>query len=381
MQIAPQDYKTSIAAEVAARYGVTVKPEAVQIIPRGISGTPPYVWDGRKGLVQMTPQEPGHAIRAQMTAAWRERQRKIRLSKAAKVKQPKTEAQLNREHFGRMQAVAAERAEGIRNRAANGATLDDIAAHMGITRNSAAKYCARYNIKPTPRDVRSPLVAQRLAKVRAFMADGSKTVADVATLLKTSWKNAQGYCRRHNLEPVRTERVVTGGLKAAAKARHEDALDAVRQRREKVRALFCAGIGQSEIARQIGANAQMVGKDVKVMGLSRADYPIAKPVSEKPTHKPEAIERRRLVGEMRAEGRKIAEIAHALGCSFAAVQRDMTVLGITTRTNSASHVGNPAMVRQVKAMRARKMSIREIAEALKIAKSTVVRMYQVGEAA
>jgi DNA invertase Pin-like site-specific DNA recombinase len=170
-------------------------------------------------------------------------------------------------------------------------------------------------------------------------------------------------------------------LKAAAKARHEDALDAVRQRREKVRALFCAGIGQSEIARQIGANAQMVGKDVKLMGLSRADYPIAKPVSEKPTHKPEAIERRRLVGEMRAEGRKVAEIAQALGCSFAAVQRDMTALGITTRTNSASHVGNPAMVRQVKAMRARKMSIREIAEALKIAKSTVVRMYQVGEAA
>ena len=156
MHILPDDQKGRIAADVSARYGVQVKPEAVQIIPRGVSSFPGYIYQGTQ-LVPIVKRSRGEAIKEKISASWREAARKKRLGKALRDAQaeaapkPEHDPAANQLRIARMKQQAEDRAAGIRAMAEGGADVGQIAAHMGITHDSAKKYLSFWKIVAKPR--------------------------------------------------------------------------------------------------------------------------------------------------------------------------------------------------------------------------------------
>lgn len=383
MQTAPQD-KARIAAEVAARYGVTVSPDAVQIVPRGVSSFPGYIYEGTQ-LVPIVKRPRGEAIKEKISASWREAARKRRVGRALRdadaeaAPKPERHKINDAARIAKIRAQAEAKADVIRTMAARGANLDAIAKHMGVTTNSARKYCDKYRIKPAPKPTAPAVVAaERKAKVLAFCEGGQRTVEEVADMLGCTRNAAQKYLTLHGIaySNRRTFDQAKEDRRAAIAAR-------VAERREKVRAMFCEGMDGQQIATALGTTRGPIWKDIRSMGLRRADYPLAKAAPKpKPQRKaPDLSERRQLVAQLTADGMTVAAIAGKLRASYAAIQRDRQALGIRAPVATSGHVGNPQLVARVAAMRARKMSLREIAVALSLAKSTAFRLIKAVEAA
>lgn len=412
MQTAPQDHQARVAAEVAARYGVTVSPDAVQIIPRGATSFTGYIYEGNQ-LVPIVKKPRGEAIKEKISASYREAARKRRLGKAlrdadeAAAPKPEPRENHNEARFARIKAQAEARAAGIRAMAEAGADMGKIAAHMGITYDSAKKYLAFWKIEAKPR--KSPRLErelQRKAATIAMSAGGQRTIDELMEATGLSWDGTYAYLRRHKIPFRKIERVAdlekqkatrrarlqakAVALRAAglAKAEQRKAAEDARiaARREKVAEMFKAGKNGKEIADALGITRGPVWGDIKALGLRREDYPL--PVSKKAArnmrHRSRCMSlesRREEVARMCAEGMTVAAIAIKPQCSYQAVQRDRQALGIRAPVAPSGSVGNPAIVARVAAMRARKMSLREIAVALSMSKSTAHRLICAVEAA
>lgn len=391
--ISPEE-QARIAAEVAARYGVMCKPEAVQRVATGATAFhTDYVWNGHQ-LVPVVKPENGQAWRGAINSAWREAARKKRLAEAdRKAREASGGAKVatGGDHRAKVRAQAEAKAEAIRKLAEGGATLDDIAAHMGITYHSARKYCQHWKIRAAPkhggRSGQAVKADARRNEVLAFAMSGDKTIGDVAAFLKITWGAAQKYVHAQGIPVVKRQQSPAGQAKPRAKAEPKPApvpRPDLTERRAKIAELFKAGYPASQIALDVGVSAKAVGSDIRRMGLRRADYPLlwqTKAHVERQAQKhAKMAERREKVGAMRAEGKSIPQIAEALGCSKSAVHRDIAALGIKIAINPCGFVGSPEYVRQVKAMRARQMTVSEIAAALKLAKSTVCRLIHAGAA-
>jgi DNA-binding CsgD family transcriptional regulator len=410
MQTAP-DYQARIAQEVAARYGVAVSPDAVQIVPRGVSSFPGYVYEGNQ-LVPIVRQDRGEALKAKISASYREAARKRRLGRALRDADesaaPKPErVNHNEARFARIREQAEARAAGIRAMAEGGADVGQIAANMGITHDSAKKYLSFWKIEAKPRT--SPRIEreqQRKAATIAFSEGGQRTIDELMAVTGLSWDGTYAYLRRHKIPFRKIERVADlekqketrrARMQAQAEAKRAAGLAKAEQRkaaevarisarREKVAELFKAGKNGKEIADALGITRGPVWGDIKALGLRRDDYPlpISKTAARHLRHHENctALERRRAeVARMCADGMTVGAIAIKLKCSYQAVQRDRQALGIRTPVAPSGHVGNPQLVARVAAMRARKMSLREIAVALSLAKSTAHRLIKAVEAA
>jgi DNA-binding CsgD family transcriptional regulator len=411
MQTTPE-YQARVAAEVAARYGVIVAPDAVQIVPRGVSSFPGYIYEGNQ-LVPIVKQGHGDALKSRISASYREAARKRRLGKALRnaeadaAPKPERDPEANKARIARMKAQAADRAATIRAMAEAGADMGQIAAHMGITYDSVKKYLAFWNIEAKPR--KSPRLEreqQRKAATIALSAGGQRTIDELMEATGLSWDGTYAYLRRHKIPFRKIERVAdlekqkatrrarmrakAEALRAAglAKAEQRKAAEDARiaARREKVAELFKAGKNGKEIADALGISRGPVWGDIKALGLRRQDYPlpISKTAARHQRYRSRCMsleQRREEVAQMCADGMTVAAIAIKLGCSYQAVQRDRQALGIRAPVTPSGHVGNPALVARVAAMRARKMSLREIAVALSMSKSTAHRLICAVEAA
>lgn len=411
MQTAPE-YQARIAAEVAARYGVQVMPDAVKIVPRGVSSFPGYVYDGSQ-LVPIVRQDRGEALKAKISASYREAARKRRLGKAlrdadeAAAPKPDRDQSHNEARNNRIREQAEARAANIRAMADGGADAGQIAAHMGITYDSTKKYLAFWKIEAKPRT--SPRIEreqQRKAATIALSAGGQRTIDELMAATGLSWDGTYAYLRRHKIPFRKIERVADlEKQKETRRARLQAKADATRAermakaeqrnaaedariaaRREQVAAMFKAGKNGKDIADALGVTRGPVWNDIKALGLRREDYPlpISKTAARHIRHHDnlDAMERRRAeVARMCADGMTVGAIALKLGASYQAIQRDRQALGIRTPVAPSGHVGNPALVARVAAMRARKMSLREIAVALSLAKSTAHRLIKAVEAA
>lgn len=182
-----------IAADVSARYGIPVAPNAVKIIPQGVtSEAPRYVWNGRE-LKAIDPQE--NPIRRMMNAQYNSRRKGEKLAKAEKPRSIHPQ-------IIRSQERQAETLQLI----AQGYTVKDLAAHYKIAENTARKFLAKWGMKASPSQnvTRKPKMHDRIAKLHEFTKDGDKTIRDVADFLGISWKAAQTYCINHGI-PYRTK--------------------------------------------------------------------------------------------------------------------------------------------------------------------------------
>lgn len=285
MQTAPHDEKARIAAEVAARYGVQVQPDAVQFVPRGVSGYPGYVYQGNS-LVPAVKEAHGHAYKRAINASWKEAARKRRVTKAREMENrapaapPPHTPEGEAHRIARIKAKAKARADEIRARVEGGATIEDIARLLGASIKGAQSYCWRYGIKPVANS-KVAAEAKRRAQVLAFCEGGNRTVAEVAALMGNSPSAAHKYLNRHGIayrhvmptkatKPARDAQKAT--RKVGAEFRRAEQAAAVALRREKVRAMFLAGKNGQQIADALGVTRGPVWKDIKAMGLRREDY-------------------------------------------------------------------------------------------------------------
>lgn len=417
MQTITEHRKERIAAEVAARYGVQVMPDAVQIIPQGVSGFPGFVFDGFQ-LVPVVKQSRGEAMRAIKAANWRNAARQRRLARAASEEKISPAAKSPR-------VIAAEaRLDQVRDMAAKGATVKQIAAYLGILEKSAGKYCRDHGVpvaKVEPK--RKEILAAKCAAALAFGQESPRTIKDYAAFLGTNVRSAHAFVTGHDLPWVRVERGATGNSQRDRQIERGKAIRArIEARRVKVARMFSDGLSMRAIARKLGVMDFTIKQDVVALGLDRSTSS-AKSRSEaqedrarrmieareaKIRAKKEAAEERRrarneaeaarkmaraeelarkvserraAVKEMRLQGMSIPRIANQLGVARSVVDRDISALGLTTKVHPCGYVGNVALMDQVRDLRAKGLSGLEIARRMGIAKSTLWRMTNAMEAA
>lgn len=385
-----QDYASQVAAEVAARYGVQVMPDAVQIIPRGVSSHPGYVFRGNS-LVPIVDEGPSTAMKRLINGSWKEAARKRRVM-AAKAREAGKQKERKPRDTSAMQAAAEARRAQVADMAAKGATIKQIAGYFGILEKSAAKYCRDNGITVMRgAKVNGPKVkaADRRRSVMEFAGAGDKTSAEIAAFLGVSLNTAYNYIKRQGIPFIRAvdarvpaPRVVkergprAPSKKDLASQREAERKAAMAERRQRVAALFREGASAREIAEKLGLTEGAVDRDIHVMKLRRSDLPEGKSARARymAERRKVATERANRVLELRSQGMTAKQISEAIGCSIQSVQRDFRLLGIQHGKPGPRGIGaKPELVRQAKALRARKMSFRDIEKALNIPKSTLVR--------
>jgi hypothetical protein len=184
----------TIAAEVQARYGVPVQPDAVKIIPQGHMATAVnYRWDG----FQLKNIESTNPLRDAKNAMWKNAQRSKRLTAAPK--EPKIHPQIIKSQERQAETAAL---------VAKGYDCADLAAHYGCTENQMRKFCNKWKIKVTRKPSLSGRAArrdERRAKVMEFPGAGDKTIRQIADYLGCTWSAAQNYCTARKI-PYRVKR-------------------------------------------------------------------------------------------------------------------------------------------------------------------------------
>lgn len=385
MQTISEDHKARIAAEVAARYGVMCSPEVVQVVPRGVSSFAGYVFEGNQ-LVPIVKQARGEAARKAINASWREAARKSRVI-AAKAKEVVGPVERGR---SATQIAAELRRDQIRNLASQGQTLPQIAAYMGMKERTLAAYCSHHKIEVVrpPRKVSTgnPKWKEYTARAIAFISAEPRTIPEIAEFMGIRTDAVRRFCRRKGLDYLRTmtrEKKLT--KREAATLRRQERLAQYEARRVEVGKLHDSGKDASEIAAIVGWSLSAVRSDLRKLGKVGKHIRDAKLreayAGRLAIRQENARQRREKVLELRKGGMTIPQMARELGASESAIQRDMVALGLSVKVHVSGFIGNPVFMRKVRTMRASKMTIREIAEATKIAKSTICRMIKALEAA
>ncbi|MDO8982749.1 hypothetical protein [Cypionkella sp.] len=147
-----ESYAAQVAAEVAARYGYSVAPEAVQIIPRGVSSNVLPVWDGKQ-LVYA--EESRISWRNQRTASYHN-----------KNVSPKA--------IERRLQVAALHAEGLHDAA--------IAAKLGVFQSVVCNDRLKLGLAANPSRSSEISKEARYGQIRALIAQGFGSDAIAAEL-------------------------------------------------------------------------------------------------------------------------------------------------------------------------------------------------------
>lgn len=266
-----QDYASQVAAEVAARYGVTVMPDAVQIIPRGVSSHPGYVYQGNS-LVPIVDEGPSTAMKRLINGSWKEAARKRRVM-AAKAREEAKPKERKPRDTSAMQAAAEARRAQVADMAAKGATIKEIASYFGILEKSAAKYCRDNGIAVARGSARTLYETEareaRYKRALAFGQEAPRTSDDYAAFLGLSKKGAYNYIKARNLPYVcNPPGVKRSQERAAQREREAERRAEIDARREQVRHLHGTGMPMRAMAKTLGVGIGAIQRDIKALGLT-----------------------------------------------------------------------------------------------------------------
>ena len=367
--------RAQIAHEVGQRYGVLCRPDVVQRLAPGHSGTPEYVWDGRSQLVPVVKREHSAPLRAAIDAKWKSlaRQRRLQAAKdreeAQKAPKPKPnrapKAPNTAAATARIKEIAAARAAEVRLFAAKGATVRDIAAKLNVTEHYARSYCAAWEIDLVPQDRKvDPDLAARRARVKELAAAGLRA-REIAEQCGVNVRVIEYDLRRLGLRIRKPA--------APPKPKH-DRLAPVLARRARVAALVAEGVtSSSEIAARLDITRRCA--QIDLVALRGAAVRPTKP--SRPTRddiSAAKIERTRRIGEMRSAGMTGKAISLALNCSLHTVFHALSALGLTNPDHLTGHIGNPEMIERVMHLFAQGMARRRIADQVGISLGSVQRI-------
>lgn len=288
--------RAQIAAEVAARYGCKVDAEAVQVVPRGVSGIPLPVWNGHD-LVYPDGAERLAKAQARMF-------QRIGLDAAHQ----------------RQRADMLARREKVAQLVERGMTAMAMASLLEVSEHTIRQDCRALGVVPV-RATYTQLVAPEMLARRnqaLDMARDGKTAKEIASALQWKPASVRELCARYGVELVRAPRVQGRKLSPAELARIEN-------RRDNVAALIEQGLYQAEIARRLGVASDTVKGDADARGLQirrRVNVPVA------PCRAAALAALDAEIARLFAEGKPLVEIAAAVGRTPERVRIRMLAAGL-----------------------------------------------------
>jgi DNA-binding CsgD family transcriptional regulator len=383
------EQRASIAADVAARYGVPCRPEAVQFIPRGVSGLPDPLApvpleESRKRY--MAAHYAGNSNRAR---AARLRRAEEAVEQAAK---PKREVMAPEERAARdkarkadaRHAAAAATAERIRAMADR--QVEEIAAALGFTVPGTKRLAIKLGVAiaaPVKREKLSRKVRDKTAVLAAFTE--SREIANAARKAKGEarraklWALADGVRTRAEIaaltgeEPGFVRKAMVGYVVAQAPVAKRPGLT------PRIQDGLNEGLTVRQISARLECAVSTISWHISTFKLTRPAKPaLAKRLRPKPgPAKETAAEReamRAKVAEEAKRGGTMVQIAEVLGISRQSVQRHINALGLTGRKISRTSDRDAEIIADSRAG----MAYRAIAAKYGIAKSNVHRIVMRG---
>lgn len=408
------DYAAQVAAEVAARYAVLVPAAVVQVVPLGQSGLPALVWEnGRLIYPDHKGKALGQAYKAIGSA-------KARAARRGGLVDP--EVSLRREHVvalhrkgmtdaqiaqalgvlpGTVQAdrrflqiranvapslgprtVTQVRMARVKVLAAQGASRAAMMEDMGISRDvltSVAKLAGvalpRLNAAPrpegAPRVRRAPKAvgghaaiqgrAARMARVADLVGEGLNR-AEIRAALQISDDTLCSYIHELGLPLPPTGKVRADSSRALRMA--------------DLRAMDVSQFTVPQLAARFGCSDNAMRADLREMGLRARACGV--PMSAEKMD--ELAARRRVVADLVAKGKSRAQILDALGVACSTLQNDLKHLDLKIQRapvvkkifgKGPSREEIAALRDQIRACRARRMSLAEIVAETGRAQGTV----------
>jgi DNA-binding CsgD family transcriptional regulator/uncharacterized protein YerC len=296
--VMPHPDAERIAAEVATRYGVAVRPGAVAQVPRGASGRPLPVWDGKRLIA------PDYDKARWSAAAKAEGVRKSRLARVD-------------------EAVLARR-EKVRALHAEGATVAEMADGLQVNETTVRNDLAVLHLAPHRALAKDPAEG-----VRALISRGFTRRADIAAELGWTEKWLLRVAAKAGIALPEAPRVP----KPRQVSRQIEAMKLARQgraevRRETVARLQAEGADLAAIMAATGSPKSTVRRDLSILGLSLA-RPVAGGRLSRPTRAEITAVRQAEVARLVAEGLTRAAIRARLKVSADMLRSDMKHLGLT----------------------------------------------------
>jgi len=326
------DRAQQIAAEVAARYGVTVAPEAVKIVPTGTSGIVPMIWDEKTRTIQ-------HVDGAVQARA---------MLKRGAWNRPKHQPR-------EPDPAIMTRRDLIAQHHANGASVPEIMAALALPKMTVRNDLAvlRLPANPAPRGP-DPAMEARRAMMRRMHGEGA-TALDVAAAIYAT----EG--RQYSPDVVQRMGKAMCGLlfriprkgKAAAPAAprqpklpkpHKvrapkerkkviagpsEAVQRIAARRQQAAALHAEGLPIGDIAERLGVGRDTARDDLKRQGLKpliKRANDTATPSRTAADWKLEREERLARISYGLARGLSTKALAESEGVDFRTITRDMRLI-------------------------------------------------------
>lgn len=285
-----------IAAEVAARYGVAVRPGAVAQVPRGASGRPLPVWDGHRLIY---PEWDRKKV---------ERAAKVEAARKSRLARLDPDVLARRERVAALHAEGATVAQMAETLSVKEAVIRYDLGHLGLTPNRA---------KPRdPAEELRSLIARGFTRREDLAAELGWTVnwlSRVAAGAKIALPGAE-----RQSKPRRVERQVEA-MKLARQGK-------AAARREVIARLYGEGADLQAVMAATGAAKSTVQRDLKILGLGKRRVRAAKVAPVVRLSVVATEERRAAVSRLVAEGLNQKQIRARLGMAVDTLQRDLKAL-------------------------------------------------------
>jgi len=339
------DRAQQIAAEVAARYGVTVAPDAVKIVPTGTSGIVPMIWDEKTRTIQHVDR--GEQAKAMLKrGAWNRPKPKPREPDPAIM----TRRDLIAQHH------------------ANGASVPEIMAALALPKMTVRNDLAvlRLPANPAPRGP-DPAMEARRAMMRRMHGEGATALDVAAAIYATEGRQyspdvvqrmGKAMCgllfriprkgkaaapaapRQPKPHKVRAPKVPCVASPRISASRHpkqrkkviagpSEAVQRIAARRQQAAALHAEGLPIGDIAERLGVGRDTARDDLKRQGLKpliKRANDTAAPSRTAADWAREREERLARISDGLARGMSTKALAESEGVDFRTITRDMKLI-------------------------------------------------------
>ena len=365
-------WRARVAAEVAARYGLAVAPDAVSRVARGVSGLSQIKWDGK----DLVFDAPADTWRKAGVRAFKARAQAIRLGVG-----PGLEAQQRRDEVARLHGLGFYDAQIVAQLGVCLATVRHIRCGLGLESNGhmaqlavAAARVARVVDMLLRGFAPGAIAAQEGLKEATVKSIGRARLglsfARASAPSQGVHKRAPRLDRPQQPKPDKPQRAAAKSVRKLHRTRAEcDAAKAARQR--SVADLSAEGFSQRDIARRLAISPRTVTADLAAEGVTSQFkrghyYPRTKLI--------EAMEKRRasVLVHLR-QGLSCPSIARLLGYSLTSVREDRTALMASGTFDPAAVPLPPQQQRQAQVLVMLQQGQRRaaIAKALGVGVSTI----------
>jgi len=315
------DRAQQIAAEVAARYGVTVAPEAVKIVPTGTSGIVPMIWDEKTRTI--VHSDGGlQSKAATKRGAWSRPKSKPREPDPAIM----TRRDLIAQHH------------------ANGASIPEIMAALALPKMTVRNDLAvlRLPANPAPRGP-DPAMEARRAMMRRMHGEGATAIDVAAAIYATEGRQySPDVVQRMGKAMIgllfripRKGKAAKPAVPRVGQERQQviagpsEAVQRIAARREQAAALHAEGLPIGDIAERLGVGRDTARDDLKRQGLKpliKRANDAATPSRTAADWKLEREERLARISDGLARGLSTKALAESEGVDFRTITRDMKLI-------------------------------------------------------